>query len=86
MQTRIEEFGDLSTMGALEAIDGAGLTVAPAFAAGIKPGASIALPADWSAVKLTNIVGPGQPANLLLLRAIDGGRYKVERVLLNAAQ
>jgi hypothetical protein len=86
MQTRIEEFGDLSTMDALEVIDGARLIVAPAFEAGLTPGVTVTLPKDWSAVKLTNTVGPGQPANLLLLRAMDGGRYEVERVLRNAAQ
>ena len=85
IQTRIEELGDLSTFGAMEVIDGAGLTVVPAFAADVKPGATIALPADWSSVKLSNVVGVGQPANLLLLRSITGGQYRVERVLVNAA-
>jgi hypothetical protein len=86
LQTRIEEFGDLSTLGALEVIDGSGLTVAPAFDPKVKGGAVVTLPEDWSSVKLPNIIAPGQPANLLLLRAQEGGRYKVERVFLNAAQ
>jgi hypothetical protein len=85
MQTRIEEFGDLSTLGAQEVIEGAGLSVAPAFDPSLKRGATIALPADWSSVKPANSVGPGQPANLLLLRGAAGGRYTVERVFVNAA-
>ena len=85
MQTRIEEFGDLSTFGAMEVIDGTDLTVAPAFDRSLQPGASVTLPADWSRVAPPNTVGPGQPANLLLLRAAPGGGYKVERVLRNQA-
>jgi hypothetical protein len=84
MQTRIEEFGDLSTFGAMEVIDGAGLTVAPAFDPDAAPGATIALPQNWSSVEPPSVVAPGQPANLLLLRAQEGGRYRVERVLRNA--
>jgi hypothetical protein len=84
MQSRIEEFGDLSTFGAQEVIDGTGLTVAPLFDAYVTPGASITLPTDWSSAQPANIVGPGQPANLLLLRATGAGRYTVERVLQNA--
>jgi hypothetical protein len=86
MQTRIEEFGDLSTFGAMEVIDGTGLTVAPLFDPAPKAGATITLPSDWSSVKPANTVGPGQPANLLLLRAQEGGRYRVERVLVNEGQ
>ena len=86
IQTRIEEFGDLSTFGAQEVIDSAGLTVAPTFGAAAKPGASIRLPADWSSTKLTNTIGVGQPANLLLLRPAGDGQYTVERVLQDAAQ
>jgi hypothetical protein len=85
LQTRIEEFGDLSTFGAMEVIDGAGLTVAPLFDPNVKQGATIALPADWSSVKVANVVGPGQPANVMLLRAKGGGQYTVERLLMNAA-
>jgi hypothetical protein len=85
MQTRIEEFGDLSTLGAMEVIDGAGLTVAPVFDSKVRVGDTIGLPADWSAVKLANTIGPSQPANLLLLRAQEDGRYTVERVLKNEA-
>ena len=83
MQTRIEEFGDLSTFGAIEVIDGAGLTVSPAFDPVLKAGATITLPTDWSMMKLTSTVGVSQPANLLLLRPQTGGAYKVERVLLS---
>lgn len=86
MQTRIEEFGDLSTLGAQEVIEGAGLTVAPAFDTTVKPGETVRLPADWAAAKLTNTVGVGQPANLLLLRSTGEGQYTVERVLQDAAQ
>jgi hypothetical protein len=85
LQTRIEELGDLSTLGAMEVIDGSGFTIAPAFDPSVKPGTTIALPADWSSIKLTNVVGTGQPANLLLLRPTAGGQYRVERVFANAA-
>jgi hypothetical protein len=85
MQTRIEEFGDLSTFGAQEEIDGAGLTVAPAFDASVTAGSTITLPAHSSASKPANIVGVGQPANLLLLRPTGQGQYRVERVLQDAA-
>jgi hypothetical protein len=83
MQTRIEDLGDLSTFGALEVIDGAGLTVAPLVDENVKPGETIALPADWS--KPGPTVATGQPANLMLLRP-DGNRYRVERVFLNEAR
>ena len=86
MQTRIEEFGDLSTFGALEVIDGSGLTIAPVFSPAVEQGATVTLPTDWRALELTDIVGPGEPANLVLLRPNDGGQYTVERVFRNAAQ
>jgi len=85
LQTRIEEFGDLSTFGALEVIDGQGLTAAPLFDPALVPGAVVTLPAEWSPETLPNIVGPGQPANLVLLRPQGDGRYRVERVFVNEA-
>ena len=81
MQTRIEEFGDLRTFGAMEVIDGTGLTASPAFDSKVTAGATITLPTDWSTMKLTNTIGVAQPANLFLLRPQGGGAYKVERVL-----
>ncbi len=80
MQMRIDEFGDLSTFGAIEVIDAEDLTVAPLYDGSIAAGQTIALPANWEAAKPRNTVGTGQPADLMLLRPQPGGKYSVERV------
>ncbi len=77
---RIEEWGDLSVFGALEVIDGAGLTAAPIWDAGLAAGDEVTLPADGDRLPGPPL-GPGQPANLVLLRPTAGGRYRVERVI-----
>ena len=87
MQTRIDEFGDLSTFGAMEVVEAEGLTVAPLYDASIAAGQTITLPADWTAAKPPNTVAPGQPADLLLLRpGTAAGTYRVERVFRNEAR
>ena len=86
MQTRIEEFGDLSTFGAMEVLEASGLTVAPLLDDTVKTGQTVSLPDDWSTVRPANTIGTGQPANLMLLRPQAGGRYRVERVFLNEAR
>jgi hypothetical protein len=83
MQTRIEELGDLSTFGAMEVIDAAGLTVAPLLDRKVETGEMIALPAEWS--KTGPTIATSQPANMMLLRP-DGSRYRVERVFFNEAR
>jgi hypothetical protein len=86
METRIAEFGDLSTFGAMEVIDAEGLTVAPLYDHGIEVGGTITLPSDWTAAKPASTVATGQPADLLLLRPDAGGKYRVDRVLRNEAR
>jgi hypothetical protein len=86
MHTRIEEFGDLSTFGAIEVIDGTGMTVTPLFDPTLAAGDWISLPKDWSTVKAPGTIGPGQPANLVLLHPSADGRYRVHRVLVNEAK
>ena len=83
MQMRIDEFGDLSTFGAMEVIDAEELTVAPLYDVAIAAGQTITLPANWEAAKPPSTVGTGQPANLMLLRPRPEGKYRVERVFRN---
>ena len=82
MRTRIEEFGDLSTFGAMEVIDAEGLVVTPHFAA--KVGDVVRLPPEGRERK-DAAIGPGQAANMVLLRPQADGRYRVERVFVNEA-
>ena len=84
MQARIDEFGDLSTFGALEVIEAEGLTVAPLFDPALKPGQTVSLP-SWSSPP-PNLVATGQSADLVLLRPAGEGRYRVERVFRNEAR
>ncbi len=80
LAARIDDLGDLSTMSALESVDATGLAVAPLYDANLKVGETITLP-DWKAARATRVVAPGQPAELLLLRPLDGGQYRVERII-----
>ena len=77
--TRIDDIGDLRVFGALETIDGEGLTVAPLFDAALRVGDETQLP-DWGTWK-GNTIASGQPGDLVLLRPTAGGRFRVERVL-----
>lgn len=76
----IEDIGDLSTSPALFDIDATGLIVAP-FVNGATVGNDLSLP-DWTASSPSQpLVQQGSPASLMLLRPLDGGRYRVERVI-----
>ena len=76
----IEDLGDLRTAGALYDIDATGLLTAPAID-GVKAGDEIKLP-DWTASSPSReLVEMGGPGAVMILRPIDGGRYRVERVL-----
>jgi len=77
--TRIDDLGDLRVFGALETIEAEGLTVAPLFDPALKAGDEIQMP-DWTAWKGSTIA-TGQPGDLVLLRPIASGRFRVERVL-----
>ena len=76
----IDDLGDLRTSGALRTIDATGLVAAPLYDAGIRQGQEITLP-DWPSRPPGPTLTPGQPGALLLLRALDGNRYRVEMVL-----
>jgi len=78
----IDDLGDLRTSGALRTIDATGLVVAPLYDATIHEGQEITLP-DWtSAMRPPGpLVAPGQPGVLLLLRPVEGERYRVQMVL-----
>jgi Zinc carboxypeptidase len=81
LSARIDDVGDLRTYGALESIDGTGLTLAPLFDEHARENGTIRLP-NWAEWK-----GPtiqiGQPGNLLLLKPLPGnsGEYQVVRVI-----
>jgi hypothetical protein len=93
---RIDDLGDLRVLAGLEDIDATGLVVAPLFDASVRPGDEVRLPA-WplAAAGTAAPAGPpaagpdrpgprvaaGEPANLLLLRPLPGGAYRVERVI-----
>lgn len=81
LSARIEDIGDLRTYGALDAIDGTGLTVTPLFDEHAREQGSVRLP-DWSAWKGATI-RIGQPGNLFLLKPMPGnnGEYQVVRVI-----
>ncbi|MEW6323339.1 MAG: M14 metallopeptidase family protein [Acidobacteriota bacterium] len=77
---RIDEWGDLSVFGALEVIDGTSLTAAPLWREDLAQGMTVTLP-DFAAAPAKTPLGPSQPANLVLLRPLDDGRFRVERVI-----
>ncbi len=76
--TRVDDLGDLRVFGALETIDARGLTIAPLFDPALKLGDETAMP-DWSTWK-GNTIATGQRGDLVLLRPLAGGRFRVERV------
>jgi hypothetical protein len=81
LAARIDDIGDLRTYGALETIDGTGLTVTPLFDDHARENSTIRLP-DWSTWKGATIQ-IGQPGNLLVLKQLPGnsGEYQVVRVI-----
>ena len=80
MSASIDDVGDLRTTSSMFAIDATGLVIAPALEDATE-GEEMALPA-WTAEQPSRaIVQTGTAANLMLLRPLGGGRYRVERVL-----
>jgi len=81
LAARIDDIGDLRTLGALDTIDGTGLTVTPLFDEQARPQGTVRLP-DWSTWKGATI-RIDQPGNLLLLKPLPGnsGEYQVVRVI-----
>jgi len=71
----VEDIGDLRTLGALFEVDGAGRVLAP-LQAGAVVGDEVSLSAGEMALTITI----GAPADLMLLRPLQDGRYHVERV------
>jgi hypothetical protein len=92
----IEDIGDLGVYGALETVDATGLIVAPALA-NARVGDVVTLPpavprtevsvtgvpadASTDAPKGPPTIAIGQPASLTLLKPLEGGRYRVERLI-----
>ena len=73
----VEELGDLRVLGAVEAVDGTGLTVVPLPADGVKEGDTLPLPP-----RSGRALRPGLPAELMLLRPVEPtGQYRVERIV-----
>jgi hypothetical protein len=79
LSARIEDLGDLHTMGALESIDATGLLLAPLWDSALTTGDVVSLP-DWKTKRAQRIIAQGEPAELVLLRP-EGDRYKVENVI-----
>lgn len=75
---RIDEWGDLSTFGGMEEVDGSTLWAAPVWSPALKLGDVVTLP-DFAARPVAPI-GPATPANLVLLRPVGEGRYRVDRI------
>ncbi|WP_375771307.1 M14 family metallopeptidase [Archangium gephyra] len=73
----IEELGDLRVYGAVEEVDGTGLTAVPLPSGSVRVGDSLPLPARSECS-----LRVGLPAELMLLRPVDpAGHYRVERIL-----
>jgi hypothetical protein len=73
----IDDLGDLRTTAAMFTIDATGLIVAPFTAPGER-GMEVTLP-DWSAPSGAPLVQPGAQGGVMLLRAVGGDRYRIER-------
>jgi hypothetical protein len=73
----IAELGDLRVFGAIETVEGRGLTAVPLSAEGVKEGDTIPLPPRRACE-----VRVGQPAELMLLRPESPpGAWRVERII-----
>jgi hypothetical protein len=81
LAARIEDVGDLRTLGALETIDGSGLTLTPAFDPAARAGDTVTLP-DWRTAPASSVIAVGQPAALFLLRpAPEARKFLVVQVV-----
>jgi hypothetical protein len=73
----LEELGDLRVLGAIETVDGTGLTAVPLPRAGVEEGALVRLPPRSECT-----LRVGQPARFMLLRPTETpGLYQVARVI-----
>ena len=73
----VEELGDLRVHGAVEVVDGTGLTVVPLPKGGAREGDTMPLPPRGE-----RTLAVGLPAQLLLLRPVaPEGHYRVERII-----
>jgi hypothetical protein len=73
----VEELGDLRVLGAVEVVEGTGLTVVPLPPGGVKEGDTLPLPPRSQCT-----LSVGLPAELMLLRPVEpAGPYRVERIL-----
>ncbi len=73
----IEELGDLRILGAMEVVEGTGLTVVPLPSGGVREGDTLPLPPRSQCT-----LSVGLPAELMLLRPVEpAGHYRVERIL-----
>ncbi|HYO53308.1 M14 metallopeptidase family protein [Archangium sp.] len=73
----IEELGDLRVHGAVEVVEGTGLTAVPLPSQGVKEGDTLPLPP-----RSGRELRVGLPAELMLLRPVEpAGHYRVERVI-----
>ena len=75
----IDDLGDLRTLGALRTIDATGLVAAPLLSETVAEGELVDLP-PWRATQEITLA-VGQPARLMLLRTVEGGKYRVELLL-----
>jgi hypothetical protein len=74
---RIDDLGDLRVYGALERIDADGLVAAPLRHDNVKVGDAIALESRGKGPTLA----VGEPAALALLKRLESGQYRVERIV-----
>jgi hypothetical protein len=79
MSLTVDDIGDLRTHGGLRTIDASGLTAVPIGDDKVAVGQTLDLP-EWKAQRETTIA-VGQPAKIALLRAAEGGRYRVETIV-----
>ena len=85
MQASINDLGDLRTHGALRTIDARGLIAAPLWDPALKEGQEVDLP-DFTKAPSARIIGPGQSAEIVLLRPLNdparpATRYVVDTIL-----
>jgi hypothetical protein len=85
LQGSINDLGDLRTYGALRTIDARGLIAAPLWDPALHEGQELDLP-DFAKVPSARVIGPGQPAEIVLLRPLNdqaraGARYVIDTIL-----
>lgn len=85
MQANISDLGDLRTYGGLRTIDPRNFVAAPLWDPALKEGQEVDLP-DWSRVPAARTIAPGQPGEIVLLRALGdparpASRFVVDTIL-----